>query len=84
MSVKQYRLEKTNAGQAQRVLWQKKDGGYVLAQIVAVHSRKCRFWRMGKSHGPCTCQANEAYDAMTAGNVFVEVQTNYEIPSEVL
>jgi len=25
----------------------------------AVHEYECRYWREGKSHGPCTCGARE-------------------------
>lgn len=24
---------------------------------LVVHEHECRYWRMGKSHGPCTCDA---------------------------
>lgn len=37
-------------------------GGSVVLQIAAVHTHACPYWRNGKSHGPCECGANEAWD----------------------
>jgi hypothetical protein len=30
-----------------------------LAKELVVHEHECRAWRMGKRHGPCTCNAVE-------------------------
>lgn len=30
-----------------------------VALPVPIHARHCRYWRQGKSHGPCICGARE-------------------------
>ena len=39
------------------------DGGYIVAQISLVHLHECRAWRFGRRRGPCTCGAEEAWQA---------------------
>jgi hypothetical protein len=52
-----------NMNRAQSAIWRNEiSGAYVLAEVVAVHARKCKYWRMGKSHGPCTCGASLAIE----------------------
>jgi len=40
-----------------RVIEKAEGGGYLYVEVNACHSYECRFWRMGKRHGPCTCGA---------------------------
>jgi formylmethanofuran dehydrogenase subunit E len=43
----------------QQVLKRANEGGYLIAQIQAVHTHTCPFWRLGTRHGPCKCGAED-------------------------
>lgn len=36
-------------------------GGYVIVEATPVHARACPNWRLGKSHGPCSCGASDLW-----------------------
>jgi hypothetical protein len=38
--------------------------GYVVLNATAVHTHDCKYWRLGKSHGPCTCGANDLWESV--------------------
>ena len=48
-------------------------GGYVVAEVVAVHAYACRFWHTGKRHGPCTCGALELWQMAAVQRVIARV-----------
>jgi hypothetical protein len=48
----------------------------------AVHDYKCRYWRNGKSHGPCTCGARELSAEIRAALVAAGIRVN-ESPLQV-
>lgn len=45
-----------------------RQAGYLHANVSPVHTHPCRYWRTGKSHGPCTCSANDQWDALGFGD----------------
>lgn len=42
-----------------RVIATSPKGGYLYVDADVCHTHECPFWRMGKSHGPCECGAEE-------------------------
>lgn len=44
-----------------RVIAWSPEGGRVILAATAVHAHECRYWRTGKSRGPCTCGANDLW-----------------------
>lgn len=47
-------------------------GGSVSVQVAAVHTHDCRYWRQGKSHGPCLCGALTEWETFLAPATWIE------------
>ena len=47
----------------------------------AVHDHSCRYWREGKSHGPCTCGAQDLDIRLRVAMIASGIEVN-ESPNE--
>jgi len=48
----------------------------------AVHTYECRYWREGKSHGPCTCGARDLDTRIRAALIAAGVEVG-ESPNQI-